>query len=233
MAVRRYTGTSDIKGKVSKKKPGTESMVNFLSYCFGMKSVGTVTSESSLSSVHASARGFDIRAWDFEKNDWATSNFEERNWNLMHYLHTNRDYLGIEEIHDYCGIYVWGTMVRYDGSGRGSNANYGAGYRCNRDNVQEAFAPTGWKRWTLEAHKSHGGDSVGLKHIHVEISPASADNKTQLESKLSISINRYFTNNWHSVVLIGSGSGAYALGTPVNKSTPIGTGKIKGIIKRL
>lgn len=233
MAVRPYTGKSDVRGKPANKKPGTESMVNFLSYCFGMKSVGTVNPESSLTSVHASARGFDIYAWDFEKNDWASKNFEERNWNLIHYLYTNRDYLGIEEIHDYCGIYVWGTMVQYDGSGRGSNANYGAGYRCSRDNVQEAYAPTGWKRWNLEAHKSHGGDSVGLKHIHVEISPASANNKTQLESKLSLSINRYFRNNWHSVALLGSGSGAYALGTRINKPTPIGTGKIKGIIKRL
>lgn len=233
MAVRKYTGTTDLKGKVSRENPATESMVNFLSYFFGMKKVGTVSADSSITSVHATARCFDIRCYDYNTNTWLSSGFEERNWNLINYLYMYRDYLGVEEIHDYIGLYVWGTMARYDGSGRGSSLGYGAGYRCSRDNVQEAFAPTGWKRWTLEAHKSHGGDSVGLKHIHVEMSPASVKDQKQLESKLNVSIGAYFKLYWHSVALIGSGSDAYALGTRIFAPVIPPTRKVTEILKRI
>jgi hypothetical protein len=220
MAVRGYTGTSDARGKIQGRKDAIENMVGFLSYCFGLKKVGTIG--DSLTSVHSTGRAFDIRAWNFGKNDWLTTNFEERNWNLINYLYINREYLGVEEIHDYVGLYVSGTMTRYDGSGRGSDSFYGAGYRCNRDNVTELYAPTGWKRWNLESHTSHGGDSVGLKHIHVEMSPAAAKNSTQLISKVDISVRNYFKLNWHSTALAGSGANAYVQATRIkNKKYPI------------
>ena len=220
MANRMYTGISDGKNKVQGRKAGIENMVAFLSYCFGMKKVGTIG--DSLTSVHSTGRAFDIRAWDFTKNNWATSNFEERNWNLMNYLYMNRDYLGVEEIHDYVGLYVSGTMTRYDGSGRGSDSFYGAGYRCSRDSTKESQAPTGWKRWGLEAHASSGGDSPGLKHIHVEMSPTAAKDSVQLKSKVDLTVRSYFNLNWHSAVLAGSGANAYVQVTKrTGKTYPI------------
>lgn len=220
MAVRRYTGVTDGKNKIQGKKDAVENMVALLGYFFGMSKVGTIG--DSLSSVHSTGRAFDIRAWDYKINNWATTNFEEKNWNLINYLYINRDYLGVEEIHDYTGLYVSGTMTRYDGSGRGSNSFYGAGYRCSRDSTQELYAPTGWKRWTLEALKSHGGDSVGLKHIHVEMSPAAVKNSVQLISKVDVTAKSYFKNNWHSTALVGSGNNAYVQATNVkNRAYPI------------
>lgn len=215
MANRIYTGTSDVKGKIHNNIPALENMVNLLSYMFGMQKVGTIG--DSLKSVHASGRAFDIRAWDFDKKDWAIKDFEEKNWNLLNYLYMYRELLGVEEIHDYIGLYVVGTMCQYDGSGRGSSSGYGAGYRCNRDNVAEPFAPSGWIRWTLESHKSHGGDSVGLKHIHVEMSPLSMKNQLQLNNKLLNSLKAYFSTFWHSVTLKDSGANAYAEATMLRK----------------
>ena len=215
MVNRRYTGISDGKGKIQSKKPATESMVAKLSYFFGMRKVGTIG--DNVNSVHSTGRAFDIRAWDFSTNNWAKSNFEEKNWNLMNYLWMYRDVLGVEEIHDYVGLYVWGTMTKYDGTGRGSDSYYGAAYRCSRDSIQEPHAPTGWKRWDLEAHSSHGGDSVGLKHIHVEMSPASVSNVTQLNAMLDLTLSNYFKFYWHSVVLAGSGPAAYVQATKMKK----------------
>lgn len=217
MAVRPYTGTSDLRGKAKSKNNAIEVMVQHLSYAFGMNKVGTINSD--INSPHATGRTFDIRCWDFAKNTWSSTNFEERNWNLIHYLYLHRDYLGVEEIHDYVGLYVLGTMTQYDGSGRGSASNYGAGYRCSRDLTQELLAPTGWMRWSLASHQSHGGDSVGLKHIHVEMSPQSSKSEKDLLSKLILSTNRYLRDNWHRVTILGSGSGAYVNATKVNKVT--------------
>jgi hypothetical protein len=231
MQSRVYTGTSDVKGFIHNKNDATEAMVDFLSYCFGMKKVGTIG--DSLNSVHATGRGFDIRCYDYNKNEWLNSGFEERNWNLINYLYMNREYLGVEEIHDYVGLYVWGTMTRYDGSGRGSDANYGAGYRCDRENYQEAYAPFAWKRWDLEAHKAHEGKSVGLKHIHVEMSPASVKNKVQLLSKLDLSIKSYFRLWWHTTAFVGSGQGTSLLGTRLVNPVTIPSRKITEILKRI
>ena len=223
MAVRKYTGITDGKNRIQNKKDAVESMVYILGYYFGMRKVGTIG--DSLTSVHSTGRAFDIRAWDLTrkpKPDYGVDNFEEKNWNLINYLYMNRDYLGVEEIHDYVGLYVSGTLTRYPNKFIGNNSNYGAGYRCNRDNIQEAYAPTGWKRWSLEAHISHSGDSVGSKWVHVEMSPAAARNEKLLISKLDISLKKYFKNSWHSITLVGSGNDAYVQATNVkNKPHPI------------
>ena len=220
MVVRKYTGITDGKGKIQNKKDAVENMVAFLGYCFGMGKVSSLG--DSLTSVHSTGRAFDIRAWDFKINNWATTNFEEKNWNLINYLYINRDFLGVEEIHDYVGLYVSGTLTRYPNMDRGNASNYGAGYRCSRDNIQEAYAPTGWKRWSLEAHKSHGGDSVGMKWVHVEMSPAAAKNSVQLISKVDITLKKYFKNNWHSIAFVGSGNNAYVQATNrKNRAYPI------------
>jgi len=223
MAVRKYTGITDGKGKIQGRKDAVESMVYILGCWFGMAKVNTIG--DSLTSVHSTGRAFDIRAWDLTrkpKPDYAIANFEEKNWNLINYLYINRDYLGVEEIHDYVGLYVSGTLTRYPNMNRGDDSNYGAGYRCSRDNIQEAYAPTGWKRWSLEAHKSHGGDSVGMKWVHVEMSPAAVKNEKLLISQLDISLKNYFKNNWHSIAFVGSGNNAYVQATNrKNKAFPI------------
>lgn len=213
MAVRRYTGTRDVKGKPAKSKPALESMVQYLCYFFNMKKVGTVNAESSLTSVHASGRAFDIRCLDGKTGQFAGANFEERNWNLINFLYLYKDYLQVEEIHDYIGLYVLATMVAYDGSGRGHASRYGAGYRCDRDATAEFVAPPGWKRWTLESHKSHGGDSVGLKHIHVEMSPGSVRNQRNLLSKLGIALPHYMKSQYQTISISGLGVNSYCVNT--------------------
>ena len=220
MAVRPYTGKSDVRGKPANKKQALETMVQYLCYYFNMKKAGTVDSQSSLTSVHASGRAFDIKCLDGNTGQWAGKNFEERNWNLINFLYLNRDYLGVEEIHDYVGLYVLATMVAYDGSGRGHASRYGAGYRCNRDTTAEYAAPPGWMRWTLEAHKSHGGDSVGLKHIHVEMSPASVANEKKLVSKLLPVLTYYMRYQYQTISISGLGVNSYCVNTkgfPVTK----------------
>lgn len=220
MAVRLYTGTNDVRGKIAKPKPALESMLQYLCYFFNMKKVNTVHAGSSLTSVHASGRAFDIRCLDGNTGQWAGKNFEERNWNLINFLYLNRDYLGVEEIHDYVGLYVLATMVEYDGSGRGHPSRYGAGYRCDRDTTAEFVAPPGWKRWTLEAHKSHEGASVALKHIHVEMSPASVANEKNLLSKLNAALTYYMKYRYQTISISGLGVNSYCVNTrgfPVTK----------------
>ena len=74
----------------------------------------------------------------------------EQRIKMIAFLFDHRDALGIEEIHDYAGSYM-------------ANPNgWGAGYRCDRD----AF-----KLWDS---KNNGG-SKGADWVHVEISPAMAD----------------------------------------------------------
>jgi hypothetical protein len=218
MAVRRYTGTGDIRGKAANMKQALESMVQTLCYFFNMQKVGTIS--SSLTSVHASGRAFDIRCLNGTTGVVASSNFEERNWNLINFLYLNRDNLGVEEIHDYVGLYVLSTMVQYDGSGRGHPSKYGAGYRCNRDSTVEYGAPSGWMRWSAESHRSHGGDSVGAKHIHVEMSPASVANEKNLLFKLNAALQKYMKSQYQTISISGLGLDSYCVNTkgfPVTK----------------
>lgn len=70
------------------------------------------------------------------------------------WLEANHEALGIEEIHDYSGTSKAGTE------------KWGRGFRCNRS------GKPGWKDWT----ETDNGGTPGGKWIHVELSPAMADN---------------------------------------------------------
>lgn len=69
------------------------------------------------------------------------------------WLEANHVALGIEEIHDYSGTSKAGTE------------KWGRGFRCNRN------GKPGWKDWT----ETDNGGTPGGKWIHVELSPAMAD----------------------------------------------------------
>ena len=69
------------------------------------------------------------------------------------WLEANHVALGIEEIHDYSGTSKVGTE------------KWGRGFRCNRN------GKPGWKDWT----ETDNGGTPGGKWIHVELSPAMAD----------------------------------------------------------
>lgn len=70
------------------------------------------------------------------------------------WLEANHEALGIEEIHDYSGTSKAGTE------------KWGRGFRCNRN------GKPGWKDWT----ETDNGGTPGGKWIHIELSPAMADN---------------------------------------------------------
>ena len=90
------------------------------------------------------------RAADIGYKDKATAALWA-NW-----LVTNYEVLGIEEVHDYAGTTKKGCE------------KWGRGWRCNRD------GKPGWKDWTETAN---GGSGGGL-WLHVELTPAMADNPT-------------------------------------------------------
>ena len=69
------------------------------------------------------------------------------------WLEANHVALGIEEIHDYSGTSKAGTE------------KWGRGFRCNRN------GKPGWKDWS----ETDNGGTPGGKWIHVELSPAMAD----------------------------------------------------------
>lgn len=70
------------------------------------------------------------------------------------WLAENHLVLGIEEVHDYSGTSKPGTEA------------WGRGFRCNRN------GRPGWKDWSA----TDNGGTPGGKWIHVELSPAMADN---------------------------------------------------------
>jgi len=231
---RPYTGLSDISGAPKPNIAAVEKLVNMLAFGFGMKRVGTIG--SNLNSVHASGRAFDIRCWSDAlakkgpkdpNAGWLSTNFEENNWNLINFLYLHRYDLYIEEIHDYVGIYVPGTMCEYGVQGRGDPSGYGAGYRCDREFLMpghEEYGKTpivpgflGWKKWGLEAHAKHNGDSVGKRHIHVEVSPVIMLVDSHFEKRLANYINNYWKNLWRSVQISGKGLNTKVKTYPRNK----------------
>lgn len=74
------------------------------------------------------------------------------------WLADNHRLLGIEEIHDYAGTSKPGT------------GTWGRGFRCNRG------GRPGWKDWTA----TDNGGTPGGKWIHLELSPAMADDPRAL-----------------------------------------------------
>lgn len=201
---RPYTGTSDVKVNKQRSRPGTKTLIDLICYFFQMRPLGTLT--SNLTSVHYTGRAFDVGPIIPAGGD-----FRYLNINLLRFLSKYADELGIEEIHDYSGIYVPGTKTsvipRYvrpatDPPEIYTERNmFGAGYRCNRQAstlpVEGSENYYGWKIWDARAHKAHGGKSIGSTHIHVEVNPKM--------SELPIDMSNSFLKGYKNFIKIDSG----------------------------
>lgn len=154
---RKYTGNSDGLSKSGKARPGLVKFVELASKRWGLKNMGTFVNRTMNNpkadkndpkwlSVHATGRACDL---GYEKRK---DGVDMWNWLLAHTAE-----LGIEEIHDYA----------FDKDGKEGPAKaWGRGYRCSRGE--------GEKGVKIYDDKDNAG-SMGGKWIHVELSPAMAD----------------------------------------------------------
>lgn len=148
--MRKYTGNTDAPAKGV--RPGTTELVRLARRRFRVKNLGTYANRSirlgSQISVHSTGRAVDL-GYSRRKTGLALYNF----------LIDNTAQLQIEAIHDYA--YRWPLQNPAD------KTAWGAGYRCNRG---EGLA--GVKIYTA----TNNAGSPGGKWLHVELSPAMADN---------------------------------------------------------
>ena len=157
---RKYTGNTD--GVAPGPRPGTEELLRLASKRWQFKNLGIYSNRRMNNakakadpdnpkylSVHATGRAVDLGY----SNRAAAIAF----WN---FLIANTEQLGIEEIHDYA--YRWPKQDPKD------KTAWGAGYRCARG---EGLA--GIK---IYDSKNNAG-TPGGRWIHVELSPAMADDK--------------------------------------------------------
>ena len=162
---RKYTGNSD--GNYGKAREGTLELLRMSSKRFGMTNLGTYSNRRMNNakanadptnpkylSVHATGRAVDL---GYKNRDNGLA--------LWNFLLANTAQLGIEEIHDYA--YKWPNQDPKD------KTAWGAGYRCSRG---EGLA--GVKIFTA---KDNAG-TPGGKWLHVELSPAMADDKKALRA---------------------------------------------------
>lgn len=156
---RKYTGNSD--GNFGKVRPGTEELFRLASKRFSFTNLGMYANRRmnnakakadpknpAFLSVHATGRAVDM---GYKKRENALAC-----WNFL-IAHT--ELLGIEEIHDYA--YRWPQQDAKD------KTAWGAGYRCSRG--------PGIAGIRIFDSKNNAG-TPGGKWLHVEISPAMADN---------------------------------------------------------
>ena len=147
---RKYTGNTD--GVAAGVRPGTTELLRLASKRFAVTNLGTFANRqmrgTNQLSVHATGRAVDL---GYQNRDNALA--------LWNFLIANTAQLGIEEIHDYA--YKWPQQDPKD------KTAWGAGYRCSRG---EGLA--GIKIFTA---KDNAG-TPGGKWLHVELSPAMADN---------------------------------------------------------
>ena len=158
---RKYTGNSD--GNYGKARPGTLELLRLSSKRFGMTNLGTYANRRMNNaradrdptnpkylSTHASGRAVDL-GYRNRKNAV----------DLWNFLIANTAQLGIEEIHDYA--YQWPQQDPKD------KTAWGAGYRCSRgENLR------GIRIFTAQ----NNAGTPGGKWLHVELSPAMADDRT-------------------------------------------------------
>ena len=188
---RPYTGTSDINSKMSqRKRPGTKTLLDYICYFFQMQQVSFLN--DTITSVHYTGRAIDVGPIVPAGGDYRYLNI-----NLFRFLSKYADDLGIEEIHDYSGVYVPGTKTptiksypRHDTDPPEKYPQknmYGAGYRCDRASktllVEASENFYGWLIWDERAHKSHGGKTRGSTHIHIEVSPKMSETSIQMANK--------------------------------------------------
>ena len=143
MTSRPYTGRTDAVHE--KTREGTKVFVDYCKFLFGVKNLGIFANRNingsgmpnPPKSVHATWRAFDL------------GGDTKQRYALCDFLYTNRDILGVEEIHDYSNAY------------KPSKFGWGAGYRCDRD------------AWVIYEKNTIG--SKNGQWVHVEISPLLAD----------------------------------------------------------
>jgi hypothetical protein len=204
---RRYTGKSDIKVNRQKSRPGVVALHDRICYFFQMRPLGILT--SNLQSVHYTGRAFDVGPIVPVGGD-----FRYLNINLLRFLSDSSDRLGVEEIHDYCGVYLPGTKtpaIPYYARPASDppeiyteRNKFGAGYRCDRQASSEFTEQLtrfwGWKTWDRAAHVAHGGTTIGSTHIHIEISPEMADNQSLMISNFNNALKtfKFINGGWPS-----------------------------------
>ena len=138
--------TGNTDGAAVGKRAGTEKFVDIIKKK-GFTNLGTWAVRNMRGSDRLSVHATG-RAADLGWKDPATAALWA-NW-----LVANHEALGIEEVHDYAGTTKKGTEI------------CGRGWRCNR------VGKPGWKDWTETAN----GGTPGGHWLHVELSPAMADN---------------------------------------------------------
>lgn len=200
---RPYTGTKDAGPKPAPQlRPGVRALNDALCYLFGFITVGGAGGHTEKQSVHYTGRAIDLKYKKVHPvNPELDKDFRFRNINLLFFLSLNSDILGIEEIHDYCGVYVPGTKTKFVPEySRGIMAPpekypernmFGAGYRCDREYLQEVPFFFGWKIWDKEAHKMHSYSTIGSSHIHIEVSPTMASSEAQMKKMITLAWKKY------------------------------------------
>lgn len=158
---RKYTGNSDGLSKTG-ARPGTVKLVELCGKRWGFKNLGIFANRSMNNpkatkgdpkwlSVHATGRACDI---GYSDRKVAVEAWE---WFLQH-----AEALGIEEMHDYA----------FDTNVKDGNPGWGRGFRCSRGEGAKAVK-------IYDANDNAG--SQGGKWLHLELSPAMADNAEEFE----------------------------------------------------
>lgn len=144
----KYTGNTDPSDGA---RAGTKKFVEIVTKKYGFTNLGIWANRPMRGtnpprlSVHATGRACDIGYSD----PVVAAKFAK-------WLVANSETLGIEEVHDYSGITKKGTE------------RWGRGWRCER---RELGGKAGWKDWTA----TDNGGSAGGKWLHIELTPAIAD----------------------------------------------------------
>ena len=100
MTSRPYTGRTDAVHE--KTREGTKVFVDYCKFLFGVKNLGIFANRNlngsgmpnPPKSVHATWRAFDL------------GGDTKQRYALCDFLYTNRDILGVEEIHDYSKVWL-------------------------------------------------------------------------------------------------------------------------------
>lgn len=160
---RKYTGNTDGVSKTGKARPGTVKLAELCNKRWGFNNLGifsnrtmqnpkAIAGDPKWLSVHATGRAVDLGYTDRKKA------VEAWDWFLA-----NTAALGIEEIHDYA----------YDDNVKDNKPGWGRGYRCSRGEGK-----AGVKIYNA---KENAG-SQGGKWLHIELSPAMADDAAKFEA---------------------------------------------------
>jgi len=154
---RPYTGTKDAVARGA--RPGTKQFQALMAFLFQMRNLGIyanrpVRGGSSLS-VHATGRACDL------------AGSQDKVKAAIDFLNAFRLELGVEAIHDYRNVWIPGE--------------YGAAYRCNRDN---GGLLAGWRVYD-KLTIGKGGNWV-----HYEICPDMADNPDAVTAAFTDILNQ-------------------------------------------